>query len=234
MHSNTRLHSTLAMLLAGLASTAAGARAANPRSDAKIIETTPGAYTLTVSVGGAGRTGHLALSCPDGHGLGASARFTISNGRFTAIRAAGHKTLFRFRGFFDQATHVRGSGSVRTRACGSGTVRALSEGAIGTARMLYCPPSSPESPLTAGVPYPFAGIVPNAALGTQLRLEYTDPGSPTGQPAVVHLGTDSRGRFSSTHAFPGDGGVLYGASATPRWPDDPLAAGIPCGMELQG
>ena len=100
--------------------------------------------------------------------------------------------------------------------------------------MLYCPPSSPETPLAAGTTYPFAGIVPNAARGTRLRLEYTDPNSPTGQPAVVHLSTDSLGRFADSHAFPLNGGAVYGASATPRYPDGPLAPGTPCGMQVQG
>ena len=88
--------------------------------------------------------------------------------------------------------------------------------------------------MTAGTLYPFAGVVPNAARETRLWLEYTDPNSGTGQPAVVHLRTDSRGRFSDTHAFPASGGAVYGASATPRHPDDPLAPGIPCGLEVQG
>jgi hypothetical protein len=103
--------------------------------------------------------------------------------------------------------------------------------------MLSCSASSPESPLAPDTPYPFAGIVPNAALGTQLRLEYTDPNSRDGDPAVVHLSTDSSGRFADTHAFaPSKIGAafVYGASATPRHPDDPLAPGIACDMQVQG
>lgn len=231
---NRSLTITVVLVAAVLATAAAGAAAAAPKGGARSVETTTSGYTLTVSVSGSAKTGHLALSCPNGHGLGTSARFKIRGGRFSAIRKLGRRRLFRFSGFFDQPSHVRGSGSVRAGACANGIASSFSEGAIGTAQMLSCPPSSSESPLTAGVPYEFAGIVPNAALGTRLRLEYTDPNSPSGQPAVVHLHTDSSGRFSDTHAFPSDGGAVYGASATPRWPDNPLAPGTACGMQVQG
>jgi hypothetical protein len=225
---------TLSVLLAVLASTAAGAAAPAPRHSAHVVETTSQGYTLTVSVGASGKTGTLALSCPSGQRLGTSARFEIHHAQFTAIRTLARKRVFRFTGYFDQREHVRGHGSVRAGACGGGITSSFSEDAVGTARMLSCPASSPDAPLTAGAAYPFAGIVPNAALGTRLRLEYTDPNSPTGQPAVVHLRTDSSGRFSDIHAFPASGGEVYGASATPRHPDDPLAPGIPCGMQVQG
>ena len=218
----------------GLAMGPAAGLAATPRHGAKILETTPGGYTLRVSVASSGQSGRLALGCPGGRSLGSSARFDVHRGTFTAIRVRSGQRVFRFSGRFDQPDHVRGSGSVHRGACGSGVSSSFSEGSVGTAQMLSCPASSPETPLAANTPYPFSGIVPNAAQGTRLRLEYTDPNSSTGQSAVVHLTTDAGGRFADVHAFPSSGGSVYGASAIPRHPDDPLAPGQGCGVQVQG
>jgi hypothetical protein len=198
-----------------------------------MVETTPGGYTLTITVSNSGRSGRLALSCPDGHSLGTSGSFAITRGRFTALRIISRHRRFRFAGSFDGPTHVRGSGSVARGACGS-VPQSFSEGSVGEARMLVCPSSSPEQPLAAGTPYPFAGIVPNAARGTRLRIEYTNPNSADGSPDVAHVVTDSSGRFSDTHVFPSSGGEVYGAGIVPRYPDNPLASGIPCDVDVQG
>jgi hypothetical protein len=222
-------------LLGGAGQRRCGCACRKSRARARVVETTPQGYALTLHVSSSGKTGTLALDCTSGHSFGVSTRFGIHKGRFTAIRTIGRRWLLRFVGFFDHPGHVRGAGSVRPGTCGGGIGSSFAEGRAGLDRMLSCPASSPESPLTAGVPYLFAGIVPSAALGTRLRLEYTDPNSLRGQPVVVHLRTDSSGRFSNTHAFPASGGDgVYGASATPRWPDDPLAPRTPCRMEVQG
>jgi hypothetical protein len=73
-------------------------------------------------------------------------------------------------------------------------------------------------------------VLPGAAQGTRLRIEYTNP---DGSTAVTHLQTDKAGNFSDTHAFPSDGGTVYGADAIPRYPDDPLASGQGCDVEVQ-
>jgi hypothetical protein len=96
--------------------------------------------------------------------------------------------------------------------------------------MTSCPASSVLAPLAAETPYPFAGVLPGAAQGTRLRIEYTNP---DGSTAVTHLQTDKAGNFSDTHAFPSDGGTVYGADAIPRYPDDPLASGQGCDVEVQ-
>jgi hypothetical protein len=156
--------------------------------------------------------------------------FVAHRGRFTVTRESGGRTIYRFAGKLDKPGHVKGSGSVTAGACGAGVASGFSEPAIGTARMTSCPASSVFSPLVAGTPYPFAGVLPGAAQGTRLRIEYTNP---DGSTAVTHLQTDKAGNFSDTHVFPSDGGTVYGADAIPRYPDDPLASGQGCDVEVQ-
>jgi len=82
-----------------------------------------------------------------------------------------------------------------------------------------------------GHPVHVQGVLTGAALGTALRIEYTNPG-----PAItdtVHVTTDAAGNFSDTHAFPDSGGAEYGANATARYPDKSLATGVPCGFNVQ-
>jgi hypothetical protein len=97
--------------------------------------------------------------------------------------------------------------------------------------MLNCPQTTVETPFPANTPFTFTGVLPNAAQGTKLRIEYTIPNSTTGLPAVAHVTTDIAGGFSDVHAFPA-AGFVYGAAATPRFPDDPLGTGQPCSFEV--
>jgi len=189
-----------------------------------IVEQTPQGYTLTVRLGSGGH-GRFALSCPSGKGLGSIA-FTLRHGRFSVTR----RGAYHFGGRHDKPDHVRGSGAVSAGVCGAGAASGFSEPAIGTARMTSCPDSSPLSPLRAGALYPFAGVLPGAAQETRLRIEYTNP---DGSTAVTHLQTDKAGNFADSHAFPSDGGTVYGADAIPRYPDDELAPGQGCDVEVQ-
>jgi hypothetical protein len=201
--------------------------AESARAASTIVEQTPQGYTLTVRLGTAGH-GRFALTCPSGKGVGGIA-FAAHRGRFTVTRKSGGRTVYRFAGKLDKPGHVKGSGSVTASVC-AGASSAFSEPATGTARMTSCPASSVFSPLAAGTPYPFAGVLPGAAQGTRLRIEYTNP---DGSTAVTHLQTDKAGNFSDTHSFPSDGGTVWGGDAIPRYPDDPLSPGQGCDVEVQ-
>jgi hypothetical protein len=96
--------------------------------------------------------------------------------------------------------------------------------------MTSCPQSTPDAPLASGTPYEFGGVLPNAALGTRVRLEYTNP---DGTLSVTHVRTDAVGNFTDIHAFPSDGGTVYGSDAIPRYPDDPLSPGHGCTVEVR-
>ena len=188
-------------------------------------------YKLTVSVGKSGKTGRLKLTCPDGKSLGETSSFDISKkGKFTAKKRKRRKKVFSFSGRFDQGTHVVGSGSVRSGKCGGSAPDSFSQGAQGQPRMLTCPQTTVDTPFPANTPFTYTGVLPNAAQGTKLRIEYTIPNSTTGLPAVAHVTTDIAGGFSDVHAFP-PAGFIYGAAATPRFPDDPLGTGQPCPFE---
>jgi hypothetical protein len=193
-----------------------------------IVEQTSQGYTLTARLGSGGH-GRFALACPSGKGLGGVV-FVSHRGRFSVVRSSGGHVVYRFGGKLDKPGHLKGSGSVSGGVCGASVASRFSEPAIGTAQMTSCPASSVFSPLQAGTPYPFAGVLPGAALGTRLRIEYTNP---DGSTAVTHLQTDKAGNFSDTHAFPSDGGTVWGGDAIPRYPDDPLASGQGCDVEVQ-
>jgi hypothetical protein len=200
----------VAIAAAGLTAATAGA--------ATIVERTPQGYTLSIALQQHGN-GRFALTCPSGRTLG-RASFRLKGRRFSVL-ASHHR--FRFRGRIDAPGHVIGAGRA---ACGG----YFSEGAIGTARMTSCPPSTPEAPLTSGTPYLFAGVLPNGALGTKLRIEYVNS---DGTLSVVHVRTNAAGNFSDSHVFPSDGGTVYGSDAIPRYPDDPLSPGKGCTVEVQ-
>jgi hypothetical protein len=216
------------ILSASVAAAVLALSAGSAEAAATIIEQTPQGYTLTVRLRTAGH-GRLALTCPSGKGLGTVA-FVSHRGRFTVTRTSGGRVIYKFAGKLDTPGHVKGSGSIAVGACGAGAASGFSEPAIGTARMTSCPASSVLAPLAAETPYPFAGVLPGAAQGTRLRIEYTNP---DGSTAVTHLQTDKAGNFSDTHVFPSDGGTVYGADAIPRYPDDPLASGQGCDVEVQ-
>jgi hypothetical protein len=215
------------VLSAFVAASALAISAGTAEAASTIVEQTSQGYTLTVRLGSAGH-GRFALACPSGKGLGGVA-FATHRGRFAVTRKSGGRTIYRFAGKLDKPGHVKGSGSVTAGVC-AGASSAFSEPAIGTARMTSCPASTVFSPLQAGTPYTFAGVLPGAAQGTGLRIEYTNP---DGSTAVTHLQTDKAGNFSDTHAFPSDGGTVWGGDAIPRYPDDDLAPGQGCDVEVQ-
>lgn len=117
-------------------------------------------------------------------------------------------------------------------AAASGSAAPTPAPSIGEARMTQCPPSDVNNPFPAGTVYTFAGVLPGAPAGTLLRIEYLDPNSQTGLPVVDRVTTGAGGAFTDTHAFPATG-FTYLASATPRYPDDPLGAGQPCSFEVR-
>jgi hypothetical protein len=227
----TNVIKTLAVGLLALSALAPGAQGKHVTT-AKVVETTPSGFTLKITRSGA--AGHMEIVCPGGKSLGAAAFAIKAHDKFSAVRSTDGKRVYGYAGRFDKPGHVQGSGSTARGTCGSGVSSAFTEGVIGAPRILTCPQSSPEAPFPPDTPFTFDGVLPNAPSGTKLRIEYTDPNAPTGAPGIVHVTTDSRGRFSHTHAFPtADGGTEYGASATPRYPDGPLAtAGHSCKMQI--
>jgi hypothetical protein len=191
--------------------------------NATIVETTPQGYHLVLAL--RGRAGSLRVSCPDGKQLGA-ARFTLDDKkRFTAATSS-----WTFSGRVDARNHFKGHGTTRHTPCGaaSGT---FSEPVPKRVVWTTCPVDDVLDPVAAGTPITFAGVLPGAALGTHLRIEYTDPGPAITD--VVHLTTDAAGGFSDTHAFPSDDGTEYGADAIARYPDDSLATGVGCSVFIQ-
>jgi hypothetical protein len=188
-----------------------------------IVETTPQGYAMTLKVKGKG--GKLQVSCPNGSSLGA-AKFKLKGKHFTAANGS-----WKFSGKIDGANHFKGSGSTKGPKCGAGPSKSFSEPAPNTAVWTVCPNNDVLSPIPANTPLTFKGVLAGAALGTALRIEYTDPG-----PAildVVHVTTDAAGNFGDTHAFPSSGGSEYGADATARYPDESLATGVSCGLFIQ-
>lgn len=220
-HCNPRARLLLgALSLAALALPAAAAAAGSKT----IIERTPQGTTLALHVHrGAKARGTLSVTCASGHTLGRSAPFPIYQGRFRALI----KHRFEIAGRIDAANHFRASG--RAACSASHTV---SEGPVGGARMTACPQTTPETPFPSNTSFTFAGIVPNAAAGTRVRLEFTNPNAADGTPNVVHLSTDAGGVFSVVWGFAGVG-YVYGAEAIPRYPDGPVASGSGCEFEIQ-
>ena len=188
-----------------------------------IVETTPQGYAMTLKVKGGG--GKLRISCPSGASLG-SAKFKLKGRNFTASNRA-----WRFSGKLDKPNHFKGSGSTKGARCGAGVPGRFSEPVPSTVVWTVCPNNDVLSPIPAGTPITFKGVLAGAALGTALRIEYTDPG-----PAItdtVHVTTDAAGNFGDTHVFPSSGGAEYGADAMARYPDDPLATGVGCSVFIQ-
>jgi hypothetical protein len=188
-----------------------------------IIETTPQGYTMTLKV--KGKEGKLRISCPSGSSLGA-AKFKLRGRNFTASNNS-----WTFSGKVDKPHHFKGSGSTKGPKCGAGVSASFSEPVPTTAVWTVCPSNDVLNPIAAGTPLTFKGVLAGAALGTQLRIEYTDPGPAITD--VVHVTTDASGNFSDTHAFPASGGSEYGADATARYPDQSLATGVSCGLFIQ-
>lgn len=217
-HTRSRLLGALAIAALSLPAMATAA------GSTTIIERTPRGTTLSLHLHhGVETHGRLTVTCAAGQALGTSLRFRVRHGRFLAV--AKHR--FKISGWIDAGNHFRAWGRA---ACAGND--AVSEGGVGAARMITCPQTTPESPYPANAPFTFAGIVPNAAAGTRVRVEFTNPNAPDGTPNVVHLGTDAGGVFTVTWGFPGVG-YVYGAEAIPRYPDAPLATGQGCEFEIQ-
>lgn len=217
---------TVAALVAlGAASTPA--LAARPHAKAKIIEQTPTGFLMIAKVSGSAKAGHLTLACPSGASLGRSAKFTIERkGFFTAK----HGDSWTFKGKFDKPTHFKGSGHTKVGVCGADVPSRLKEPAPHRIRWISCPAEGVATPFPAAAPFQFVGFLPGAALGTSIRLEYTDPGP--GITDVVHVRTNAAGLFADTHKFPSTGGE-YGADATARFPDKLLSPGVSCGFFIE-
>jgi hypothetical protein len=107
----------------------------------------------------------------------------------------------------------------------------FSEPVPNTVAWTVCPNNDVLTPIPANTPLTFKGVLAGAALGTALRIEYTDPGPAITD--VVHVTTDAAGNFGDTHAFPSSDGAEYGADATARYPDQGLATGVSCGLFIQ-
>lgn len=222
----TELNFSVRCLLVGALALGALAlpASASARGSRRITERAPQGTTLQLRLIHARKTrGTLIVTCSNGQTLGRSRRFLVHHGRFAAIL----KRRFKISGRIDAANHFRASGST---ACSNSST--VSEGAVGGARMTACPQTTPETPYPSSTPFTFAGIVPNAAAGTRVRIEFTNPNAADGSPDVVHLSTDAGGVFSVTWGFPGVG-YVYGAEAIPRYPDAPLAGGQGCEFEIQ-
>jgi hypothetical protein len=189
----------------------------------KIVETTPQGYAMTLKVKGKG--GKLRIACPNGSSLGA-AKFKLKGRNFTAANGS-----WKFSGTLDKPNHFKGSGSTKGPKCGAGVPASFSEPVPTTVVWTVCPNNDVLTPVPANTPLTFKGVLAGAALGTQLRIEYTDPGPAITD--VVHVTTDAAGNFGDTHAFPSSGGSEYGADATARYPDQSLATGVSCGVFIQ-
>jgi hypothetical protein len=189
----------------------------------RIVETTPQGYGMTLKVKGKG--GKLRIACPNGASLGA-AKFKLKGRNFTAANAS-----WKFSGKLDKPNHFKGSGSTKGPKCGAGVATSFSEPVPNTVVWTVCPNNDVLSPIAANTPLTFKGVLAGAALGTALRIEYTDPGPAITD--VVHVTTDAAGNFGDTHAFPSSGGSEYGADATARYPDQSLATGVSCGLFIQ-
>jgi hypothetical protein len=205
-----------------------------PKRGATVVEETSNGFTMTLVVARTGKTGWLSLTCPAGRKLGRSTAFAIRAGAFAAERTANGTPLFRFAGRFTIPTQFKGRGSVSADACGANAPSAFSQPGLGQARMTACPKTDPEHPFSSNTPFTFVGKLPGAAKGTHLRIEFTDPNAGNGAPVVVHLTTNALGVFTVVHTFPPSGDTVYGASATPRYPDNPLeSTGVPCGFQVR-
>lgn len=220
----------LMLASAALAAAPAVSMAASPRKGATVVERTASGYTMTLKVSSSGHSGRVRLACPSGSDLGKSSKFKIKHGKFKGTRRSQGQKVFSFKGRFDTPDHFKGSGKVYGNACGPAAPKRFSEPAPGEARMVSCPQSDSLNPSPANTPLQFAGVVPGAALGTRLRIEYTNP---DGSTAVDHLRTDAGGYFTDTHAFAPSGGSTYGADAIPRYPDDGLAPGQGCSFAIR-
>jgi hypothetical protein len=182
-----------------------------------------------------GQNWAVLLHCPPGSSEGAGRSLGNSQGfkkpkvggKFTAKRPG----RFTFHGVRDATNHFKGNGTVEKGLCGDAPTH-FSEPVPKQAIWTSCPPDDVLNPYPAGTPFTFVGRLPGAALGTHLRIEYTDPSAPDSTD-VVHVTTDAAGNFSDTHSFPSDGGSEYGADATARYPDDPLADGVGCQFAIR-
>jgi hypothetical protein len=207
------------------AATLVGVGVGDAQAATRIVERTAPGAILTVYLSGHG--GRVAVACADGRPAG-SAGFRFTRGRrFTAADVRAHHTRWTFTGRIDRPGHVRGHGHFTAGTCAPDP-RSFSEGPVGEAFMTSCPQSSLTSPLVPGTSYPFAGRLPNASQGTRLRIEYTRP---DGSDAVDHVRTDMTGAFHATHAFEANDHP-WGSTITPRFPDDALADGHGCDVEV--
>jgi hypothetical protein len=182
---------------------------------------------MTLKVAKSGKSGKMELACPGGASLGKSKKFKIRHGDFVAKQGR----QWSFKGHFDSKAHFKGNGSTADGACGASPTK-FREPVPHRAKWISCPPDDVLNPYPANTPFTFVGVLKGAALGTRLRVEYTNPDSQSGHPKVAHLKTDAAGNFSDTHSFP-DEGSEYGAAATARYPDKALATGRACGFDIQ-
>jgi hypothetical protein len=222
----------LVALTAAAALTAAMALPAQPASAssvalakrATIVETTPLGYQMVLKL--KGDHGKLRMSCPDGTRLG-SDRFTLDDKRkFTAVNGN-----WKFKGVVDAANHFKGHGKPKGAKCGAGVTKRIYEPVPRRVLWTVCPNDDVLAPMAAGTPFTYQGVLGGASQGTQLRIEYTDPG-----PAItvaVNVTTDSAGHFSNTHAFPSNNGGEYAADAMARFPASSLSPGVACGVFIQ-
>jgi hypothetical protein len=217
-------------IVAAAVALASPAYAAKPKSGSTVTEQV-GGYKMVLTVGAKSISGRMTLICVANGSSAGSASFKFAkHGKFVAQRLTKSGTLvWRFRGRFDGSRHFIGSGSSPGHVCGASVASSWSEGPIGEARMVTCPQSDSEHPYPSNTPFTFTGLVPNAAAGTHLRVEYTNP---DGSTAVDHVLTDPAGNFSDTHAFPTGGDFPWGADAIPRYPDDGLAPGNGCSFAI--
>jgi hypothetical protein len=214
--------------LAPLAATLAFPRAAPAPTGTNwdVVERTPSGFLVRfndpMGCSGGCMIGVMKLSCPDGTVLGKSERFPVRDDRMFTARDPGE---WRFRGHVDTDNHVAGHGSTAEGACGDAPT-AFSEPVPRQGRWISCPANNFTNPYPAQVPFAFHGVLPGAALGTRVRIEYTDP-SLAGATDTVLVHTDAGGAFADDHAFPAIG-ATYAASADARFPDEPQVQTVSC------
>jgi hypothetical protein len=219
--------SAFAAALVALTALPLTAGAVSPQGGAHIVETSPSGFPMVIDVSKKGTSASLTLACPDGTALGKASGDVLQKGKFKVKSAK-----WQFTGTFDAKDHLKGHGKITSGACAAGTPATFKEPKPHRARWLACPQNDVLNPYPANTPFTFVGVLPGAALGTHLRIEYTLPatsGSPT---HIEHVTTDASGMFSNTFAPPSQDGGEYGSDATARYPDNDLAPGVSCSFDV--
>jgi hypothetical protein len=198
--------------------------ALKPAAGARLIEDTDSGYLLTLKISRSGKTGSLKVTCPSGKGIGTDS-FDIKHGAFRAKKPG----VWKFSGRFDTVDHFKGKGSVIGAHCGAGAPKKIYEPLVGTPQWTQCPTGDPFTPAPSNTPFTFVGMIPAAAIGSSVLIEYQDASGPAG---ASHVTTGRRGVFQDVHAFPATG-FAYSASATIRYPDNPLPTGVVCNFTVK-